>query len=116
MDYLEYAQKNNAYLLAQTGVETRDVPPDDPYGVRNTLESIYHEVRDSFNVVVGPFGTKPQTVGVFLFCLEHPKVQVVYSYPTSYTRSYLQRQAGVTLLLPMSPAGLVDIRNCDAED
>ncbi len=115
-DYLEYAQKNNAHLLAQASVEVRDVPPDDPYEVRNTLEAIYHEVRDSFNVVVGPFGTKPQTVGVFLFCLEHPKVQVVYSYPTSYTRSYLQRQPGVTLLLPMSSAVGVDIRNRDEED
>ena len=115
-DYLEYAQKNNAFLLVQPGVELRDVPPDDPYGVRNTLETIYHEVRDSFNVVIGPFGTKPQTVGVFLFCLEHPKVQVVYSYPTSYTRSYLQRQPGVTLLLPMSPAVGVDMRSRDEEE
>ncbi|MCL2679074.1 MAG: hypothetical protein FWF18_02115 [Dehalococcoidia bacterium] len=114
MDYLEYARKNNALLLQQEGVEVRDVPPDDPYGVRNALESIYHEVRDTFNVVIGPFGTKPQTVGVFLFCLEHPKVQVVYSYPTSYTSSYLQRQPGVTLQLPMSPAVGVDIRRLAA--
>ncbi|MCL2140984.1 MAG: hypothetical protein FWH42_04900 [Dehalococcoidia bacterium] len=110
MDYLEYAQKNNAFLLAQPGVELRDMPPDDPYGVRNILENLYRDVRDNYNVVIGPFGTKPQTIGVFLFCLEHPKVQVVYSYPTSYTRSYLQRHAGVTLLLPMSPAVGVDIR------
>jgi len=116
MDYLEYAQKNNAFLLAQHGVELRDVPPDDPYGVRNILESIYHEVRDVSNVVIGPFGTKPQTIGVFLFCLEHPKVQVVYSYPTSYTRSYLQRQPGVTLLLPMTPAAGIDIRRRVLED
>jgi hypothetical protein len=115
-DYLEYAQKNNAYLLTQPNVELRDVPPDDPYGVRNTLEALYHDVRDSFNVVIGPFGTKPQTIGVFLFCLEHPKVQVVYSYPTSYTRSYLQRTPGVTLLLPMSPAVGVDMRRLEAED
>jgi hypothetical protein len=77
---------------------------DDPWWVRQALEAIYHEIRDSYNVVIAPFGTKPQTVGVFLFCLEHPKVQVVYSFPTSYTRSYIQRQAGDTLLLPMSPA------------
>ena len=111
MDYLEYAQKNNAFLLAQPGVELKDMPPDDPYGVRNVLEEIYRDVRDNYNVVIGPFGTKPQTIGVFLFCLEHPKIQVVYSYPTSYTRSYLQRLPGDTLLLPMSPAVGVDIRN-----
>jgi hypothetical protein len=116
MDYLEYARKNNASLLSQPGVEVKDVPPDDPYGVRNTLESIYHDVRDTFNMVLGPFGTKPQTVGVFLFCLEHPKVQVIYSYPTSYTRSYLQREPGVTLLLPMSPAVGFDMRRQEPEE
>ena len=116
MDYFEYAQKNNASLLAQPGVELRDIPPDDPYGVRNTLESIYHEVREASNMVIGPFGTKPQTVGVCLFCLEHPKVQVIYSYPSSYTRSYLQRDPGVTLLLPMSPAVGVDSRKLTPED
>jgi len=110
MDYLEYAQKSNAFLLAQPGVEICDMPPDDPYGVRSVLEKIYRDVRENYNVVIGPFGTKPQTVGVFLFCLEHPKVQVVYSYPTSYTRSYLQRQPGVTLLLPMAPSVGIDIR------
>ena len=115
-DYLEYAQKNNAFLLSQPNVELRDVPPDDPYNVRNVLEGIYHEVRDVSNVVVGPFGTKPQTIGVFLFCLEHPKVQVVYSYPSSYTRSYLQRQPGVTLLLPMAPAVGVDFRRSMLEE
>jgi glycosyltransferase involved in cell wall biosynthesis len=53
-----------------------------------------HEVRDSYNVVIGPFGTKPQTVGVFLFCLEHPKVQVVYSFPTSLAHFLPQKLIG----------------------
>jgi hypothetical protein len=109
-NYLEYAENSNSSLLSQPGVERRDIPPDDPYGVRQALESIYHEVRDSYNGVVGPFGTKPQTVGVFLFCLEHPKAQVVYSFPTSYTRSYIQRQPGVTLLLPLTPAVSAEAR------
>ncbi len=103
MYYLEYAKKNNAALLSQANVELRDVPPDSPYGVRNTLEEIYHEYKDTHNIIVGPFGTKPQTVGVFLFCLEHPKVQVIYSFPSSYTHSYLQREPGDTLLLPLNP-------------
>ncbi len=103
LDYLEYARKNNSHLLAQPAVEVRDVPADDPHAVRNVLEAIYHEVRDSFNVIIGPFGTKPQTVGIFLFCLEHPKAQVVYSFPVDYTKSYLQRKPGRTLLLPLAP-------------
>jgi len=103
LNYLEYAQKNNAHLLSQPAIEVRNVPADNPYAVKNVLEAIHHETRGSFNIVIGPFGTKPQAVGVFLFCLEHPKVQVVYSFPVNYTRSYLQRKPGPTLLLPLAP-------------
>ena len=112
-DYLAYAESSNASLLAQVGVERMDIPPDDPFGVRQLLETIYHDVRDAYNVVIGPFGTKPQAVGVFLFCLEHPKVQVVYSFPSSYTHSYAQRQPGATLLLPLTAAAGAELRNVE---
>ena len=102
-DYLKFAQENNAYLLSQPSVEVRDVPADTPHVVKDALEAIYASARGAFNMVIGPFGTKPQTVGVFLFCLEHPKVQVVYSFPEKYTRSYLNRKPGPTLLLPLAP-------------
>ncbi len=102
-DYLKYAQENNAYLLSRPSVEVRDVPADNPYAVKNVLESIYEVTRGSFNMVIGPFGTKSQAVGVFLFCLEHPKAQVVYSFPVNYTKSYLRRKPGPTLLLPLAP-------------
>jgi hypothetical protein len=102
-DYLKYARQNNADLLSKPSVEVRDVPPDNPYVVKTVLDAIYDETKDSFNMVIGPFGTKPQVVGVFLFCKEHRKVQVIYSFPATYTRSYLQRQPGATLLLPVAP-------------
>jgi len=104
LHYLKYAHENNSYLLSQPSVEITNVPADNPYAVKNVLEVIYNDTRGSFNMVIGPFGTKPQAVGVFLFCLEHPKVQVVYSFPVTYTRSYLQRKPGPTLLLPHAPA------------
>ena len=103
VDYLRYAEKNNSYLLSQPSVEVRNVPADNPYAVRNVLEAIYDETKGLFNMVTGPFGTKPQTVGLFLFWLEHPRVQVVYSYPVDYTKSYLKRKAGPTLILPLAP-------------
>ncbi len=106
LDYLRYARDNNAHLLSQPFVEVRDMPPDNPYVVKNVLEAIYDETRRSFNMVIGPFGTKPQAVGVFLFCLEHPRVQVVYSFPVNYTRSYLQRKPGPTFLLPLAPGAV----------
>jgi len=103
LDYLKYARENNSYLLSQSSIEVRDVPADNPYAVKSVLEAIYNDTRGSFNTVIGPFGTKPQVIGVFLFCLEHPKVQIVYSFPVNYTRSYLRRKAGPTLLLPLAP-------------
>ena len=103
LDYVEYARKSNSRLLSQPHIELRDVPADNPYAVKNVLKSIYSDMRGSFNMVIGPFGTKPQVVGVFFFCLDHPKVQVVYSFPVDYTRSYLERKPGPTLLLPLPP-------------
>ena len=104
LDYLKYARENNSSLLSQSSVETENVPSDNPYAVKNVLEDIYNDTKGSFNMVIGPFGTKPQTVGVFLFCLEHSKAQVVYSFPVNYTKSYLRRKPGSTLLLPLAPA------------
>jgi len=103
LDYLKYAQENNSYLLSQSSVEVRNVPADNPYAVKNVLEAIYKEAKGAFNIVVGPFGTKPQAVGVFFSCLEHPKVQVIYSFPVNYTKSYLKRKPGPTFLLPLVP-------------
>jgi hypothetical protein len=103
LDYLKYARRNNSELLSKPAVEVRDMAADNPYAVKNMLEAIYGEIKDSFNMVIGPFGTKPQVIGVFLFCQEHRKVQVVYSFPATYTRSYLRRQPGATLLLPVAP-------------
>jgi len=103
LNYLKYAEKNNAYLLSQPSVEVRNVPPDSPYAVKKILEGISEEVAGQYNIIAGPFGTKPQVVGLFLFWLEYPKVQIAYSHPTEYTRSYLLRKPGPTLLLPLNP-------------
>jgi len=103
-DYVKYARENNAQLLSQPSVEVRDVPPDNPYAVKKILEAIHKDAKGSYNMVIGPFGTKSQVVGVFLFYLEYPKAQIVYSFPAKYTRSYLQRRPGPTLLLPLAPA------------
>jgi hypothetical protein len=99
-DYLKYARQNNEELLSKPGVQVRDIPADDPAGVRDVLETLYEETKDDCNMVVGPFGTKPQVVGVYLFHRNHAAVQVIYSFPAAYTRSYLQRQPGETMLLP----------------
>ncbi len=101
-EYLRYAEKNNDFLLSQPNVEVRQAAADSPYHVRNTLESIYDEFKSTANMIIGPFGTKPQTVGIFIFWLEHPRIQVVYSFPNEYTKSYLNRKPGKTIMLPLA--------------
>ena len=100
VDYLKYARQNNAELLSLPSVTVQDAPPDNPQAVRDVLKSIYEEIKDSHNMVIGPFGTKSQVIGVFLFWTEHRGIQVIYSFPATYTRSYLRRQPGATLVLP----------------
>lgn len=107
LKYLKYAQENNTYLLSRPSVEVKNVPPDNPYEVKSALKAIWTDSQHSFNMIIGPFGTKSQTVGVFLFWLEHREVQVVYSFPVDYTRSYLRRKPSRTLLLPIGPEGII---------
>jgi len=102
-EYLKYVRRNNTDLISRSSAEVRDVPADNPYAVKNVLESIHEVTKDSFNMVVGPFGTKSQVVGLFFFWLDHRNVQIVYSFPSNYTRSYLKREPGQTLLLPVAP-------------
>lgn len=101
-EYVRYAEKNNELLLSQANVEVRHVAADSPYEIRNTLEAIHDEFKTTANMIIGPFGTKPQTVGIFVFWLEHPRIQIVYSFPSEYTKSYLNRKPGKTLMLPLA--------------
>lgn len=97
--YLQYALDNNSYLLSRPSVTAAYVQPDNAYEVKKVLEDIFTETGESFNIIIGPFGTKSQTVGVFLFWMEHREVQVVYSFPVDYTKSYLRRKPSRTLLI-----------------
>jgi hypothetical protein len=109
LNYVKYARDNNATLLSQPSVELREAPADNPYAVKNVLETIRKELSGAYNLVIGPFGTKSQTVGVFLFWLDHRKTQIVYSFPGKYTDSYLKRRPGTTLILPTGTSVAVQI-------
>ena len=100
--YVKYARESNEALLCKPSVEVRDVPADNPQQVYQVLEQIHRDVSSKYTMVIGPFGTKPQTVGVFLFLNQHPEVQVIYSFPADYTNSYLKRRPGVVLQLPVN--------------
>lgn len=99
--YLKYAEDSNCYLLSRPSVERRDVAADNAKEVKRVLENIWKEVGYKYNIIVGPFGTKSQTVGVFPFWLKHHEIQVVYSFPVEYTKSYLRRKPGYTLIVPV---------------
>ncbi|WP_428325404.1 hypothetical protein [Nitrosopumilus sp.] len=59
-----------------------------PIEVHNSLKKIIskHNPNNDLNVLIAPLGTKPQSVGAFLYCLSsdfHPTV--IYSWPKKHT-------------------------------
>lgn len=82
--YLVNASKNNSQLLSNQRVIISNISSLDPYAFKNELnEKIlkYTEETDS-NILISCLGTKPQTLGLYLYWLEHKNVQIIYSIPS----------------------------------
>ncbi len=83
--YLDNAYKNNSQMLSNQRVITSKISSLDPYAFKNELNekilTSYTEETDS-NILISCLGTKPQTLGLYLYWLEHKNVQIVYSIPS----------------------------------
>lgn len=97
------AEKVNAPLLAAIGEEAvHNVDPRNPWATCDFLEEVITDMGDSVseNYYVAPLGTKPQTVGVYLFCRKHPDcVSVIYGSPVAREHEYLAEGVGPSWLL-----------------
>lgn len=93
--YPECAERLNASLLNEPGIEKRDVPPRDPDAVCHELESIWADHKE-YNLLIAPLGTKPETLGVYLFKRRNPDcpAQVVYATAGHYFEEYYSRGSG----------------------
>jgi hypothetical protein len=63
---LDFTSKSHAALFESSDVERRHISTADPFSVQNELEALKNEYSD-YNWVVGPQGTKLQSLGLQLF-------------------------------------------------
>jgi hypothetical protein len=57
-------------------------PSLDPEAFFYRLEEIIKSLDiGDFDVTISPIGTRPQTLGLYLYCRKHPETQAIYSVP-----------------------------------
>lgn len=82
--YRNNSLKNNSQLLSNQRVITSQISSIDPYIFKNELNQVItkHVEKTEANILITCLGTKPQTLGLYLYWLENRNVQIVYSIPT----------------------------------
>jgi hypothetical protein len=82
--FLMNAKKNNSQLLSNQKVMINQISSLDPYVFKKSLKNKISESlkNNEMNVLISCLGTKPQTLGLFLYWLENKNIQIVYSIPT----------------------------------
>lgn len=84
----DIAEFENKLLLSRPNVEKREISFDNIEEAINTLEGIYEEVGDTYNIIVSSLGTKLSAVSLFYFANRHKNVFVTFSRPEEYTEHY----------------------------
>ncbi|PKQ67483.1 hypothetical protein BZG01_07005 [Labilibaculum manganireducens] len=52
-----------------------------PFGIYTRLKEIYTKKSDTYNIMVAPFGTRPNCLGAAIFTLRHKDCQLIYDFP-----------------------------------
>lgn len=82
--YINNAKRNNSQLLSNQRVIADEISALDPYSVKEKLEhtiSNYSNKTDA-NIIISCLGTKPQTLGLYLYWLQNKQIQIIYSTPS----------------------------------
>jgi hypothetical protein len=93
--YRSTAREINENLLNNQIVTDVEVPSLDHIGFMKTLEKYLNDFLKEergkldidYNIFISPLGTKPQTLGLFLYWLKNKDIQVVYSIPSKRRNS-----------------------------
>jgi len=88
------AAKLNRDVFDLMGVRGAKLSARDPVDVYQGLENLCKDKWSEFNICIAPFGTKMQTVGIYMFAKDHPDVQLVYSVPQRYFEGYYSKGVG----------------------
>jgi hypothetical protein len=52
-----------------------------PFGIYSKLKEIYNKKSDDYNIMIAPFGTRPNCLGATIFALRHKGCQLIYDFP-----------------------------------
>ncbi len=82
--FIDTCRKNNSPLLSTQRVILHNVSSLNPIRLNDELDQIISEYtkKEPMNVLISHVGTKPQTLGLFVYWKNHQNVQIIYSIPT----------------------------------
>ena len=98
-------EEMNAAMIASVGSgNVRYADSRNPVLVSEQLEQILSESQwsvEELNHFLAPLGTKPQTIGLYMYVRHHPhSAHVVYAPPQRHNQAYFSTGVGRTWLLP----------------
>jgi len=79
--YITYAKHCNEFLLNNSVVQDYLIDSYDHFDFLKQFKKIIHEFESAYNICLAPIGTKAETLGLFLYWKENPKVQILYPVP-----------------------------------
>ncbi|TVM04198.1 MAG: hypothetical protein CV087_00705 [Candidatus Brocadia sp. WS118] len=82
------SEKENELLLSRPNVNKREISFVSIKEATNTLEEIYKEAGDKYNIIVSSLGTKLSAIPLFYFANRHKNVFITFSRAEEYTEHY----------------------------
>lgn len=80
--YKDVSVVNNYSLVASKGNKISFVPAGNPFEVYNTLEIM---IDSNQPICIAPLCTKPISLGICMYALEHDNVRIIYPYSQKST-------------------------------
>jgi len=82
------SEQENELLLSRPNVEKREISFANVEEAAKTLENIYDEVGEKYNIIVSSLGTKLSAIPLFYFANRHKNVFITFSRAEEYTEHY----------------------------
>jgi len=82
------SERENILLLSRPNVELREISFTSVKNSIETLEDIYDEVREKYNIITSSLGTKLSAVSLFYFASRHKNVFITFSRPAEHTEHH----------------------------
>ena len=78
--YYVYAENQNVLEQSKANLMIKRVTANEPFGIYNVLDEIKRS-NPTCELTIAPIGTKPHSLGVCMFALDHKDVQLYYDFP-----------------------------------